>query len=186
MTTSAEPDRPQPRSPVQRFGLGLLGVVALVAAVWLTQAEFILVTDEQNGEFPASPFTLREDDFHHPRLELLRRRERLDDVVAGARTQFETIVRLRAWARRQGCPGTAAASLKGSAAGLRQKDPHRIEPRDFSSEGCKGEGRGKRGTACPLSSLRSPLSYHTIASGFSSSVLNVLRNAEPVAPSMTR
>jgi hypothetical protein len=101
VTTSAAPDAPQPRSPLQRFVLGLLVVVALAAAAWMTQAEFILVTDEQNGEFPVSPFSLREDDFHHPRLELLRRRERLDDVVAGARTQFETIVRLRAWARRQ-------------------------------------------------------------------------------------
>jgi hypothetical protein len=75
-------------------------VVALAAFVWVTQAEFVLVTDEQNGEFPVSPYALREDDFHHPHLALLRRRERLD-VVAGARTQFETIVRLRAWARRQ-------------------------------------------------------------------------------------
>lgn len=92
---------PGSQSPLKRFLLGLVVVVSLAACLWITQSEFILVTDEQNGEFPLSPYALREDDFHHPRLALLRRRERLDDVVAGARTQFETIVRLRAWARRQ-------------------------------------------------------------------------------------
>ena len=107
MTISGHPDPPDaPDPPAQasapkRFVLSLLGVLALAAVVWLGQTEIILVTDEQNGEFPVSPFALREDDFHHPRLELLRRRERLDDVVAGATTQFETIVRLRAWVRRQ-------------------------------------------------------------------------------------
>src|SRR5258708_5571848 len=95
------PDPRRSGPPLRRFGLGLLVVVILAACIWMTQAEFILVTDEQNGEFPVSPYALREDSFHHPRLALLRRRERLDDVVAGARTQFETIIRLRAWARRQ-------------------------------------------------------------------------------------
>jgi hypothetical protein len=95
------------RSAVRRFACGLLAVLVLGGLVWIAQSEFILVTDERNGEFPVSPYALHEDDFHHPRLELLRRRERLDDVVAGARTQFETVVRLRAWTRRQWDSGPA-------------------------------------------------------------------------------
>jgi hypothetical protein len=81
------------------FG-ALLAVVLLLAGS-AAQSELILVTAEQNGEFPASSYTLQEDDFHHPRLELLRSREKLDEVVAPAATQFETILRLRSWARRQ-------------------------------------------------------------------------------------
>src|SRR5262249_45322567 len=50
---------------------------------------------------------LSEDDFHHPRLQLLRSREKLDEVTAGARTQFQAALRLRAWAHRQWQPGVS-------------------------------------------------------------------------------
>ncbi len=72
---------------------------------WVAQSEIVLVTSEHNGEFAASSYSLREDDFHHPRLQLLRSREKLDEVVSSATSQFETIVLLRAWARRQWEPG---------------------------------------------------------------------------------
>jgi hypothetical protein len=68
---------------------------------WVAQSEILLVTSEHDGEFAVSSYTLREDDFRHPRLQLLRRREHLDEVVSTATTQFETIVLLRAWVHRQ-------------------------------------------------------------------------------------
>jgi len=75
--------------------------MALGLVAWAAQSEIVLVTSENNGEFPASSYVLREDDFHHPRLRLLRSRERLDEVVSSADTQFEKIVLLRAWVRMQ-------------------------------------------------------------------------------------
>jgi hypothetical protein len=68
---------------------------------WAAQSEFAVVTDEHNGEFTASSYTLREDDFHNPRLALLRSREKLDEIVSGADTQFGKLLRLRGWAHSQ-------------------------------------------------------------------------------------
>jgi hypothetical protein len=82
-----------------------IGVVAL--AVWAAQAEIVFVSEEQNGEVKASSYTLSEDDFHHPRLQLLRSREKLDEVIAGARTEFQAALRLRAWTHRQWQPGAS-------------------------------------------------------------------------------
>lgn len=89
--------RPRPR----RIVVWAVTAVAAVLIGWLAQTEILLVTSEDNGEFPASSYALREDDFHHPRLRLLREREKLDDVVSTAKTQFEKIVLLRGWAHRQ-------------------------------------------------------------------------------------
>lgn len=68
---------------------------------WVAQSEIVLVTREHNGEIAVSSYALREDNFGHPRLQLLRSREKLDEVVSTAETQFEKIVLLRAWVRRQ-------------------------------------------------------------------------------------
>jgi len=76
-------------------------MAATVLIGWLAQTEILLVTNEHNGEFPVSSYALREDDFHHPRLRQLRSREKLDEVVSTAKTQFEKIVLLRRWAHRQ-------------------------------------------------------------------------------------
>ena len=75
--------------------------LALALALFLAQTEVVLVTSVENGEFPVSAPVLKEDDFHHPRLALLRTRERLDEIVAGAKTEFDAIVRLRHWTHRQ-------------------------------------------------------------------------------------
>lgn len=80
----------------------MLAAVALFSA----QAELVIVTSEDNGEIPVASYSLREDNFRHPRLQLLRTRENLDDVVAGAATQFEAILRLMHWTRRQWEPGS--------------------------------------------------------------------------------
>jgi len=68
---------------------------------WVAQSEIVLVTSEHNGEFAVSSYAFREDDFHHPRLQLLRSREKLDEVISTAESQFEKIILLRAWVRRQ-------------------------------------------------------------------------------------
>ncbi len=80
------------------------GAALLIGAVllaWAAQSEIILVTNEVNGELRVSSYVLQEDDFQHPRLQLLRQREKLDDVVAGAKSQFEKILLLRRWAHDQ-------------------------------------------------------------------------------------
>jgi hypothetical protein len=93
-------------APHLRRTFAIAAVVAVVLlAVWLAQSEIVLVTEEQNGELKTSSYTLNEDDFLHPRLQLLRSREKLDDVTAGARTEFQAALRLRAWAHRQWQPG---------------------------------------------------------------------------------
>lgn len=89
----------------KRIVAGAVAVLAAGLIGWVAQAEIVLVTGEQNGEFVAASYALREDDFHHPRLALLRSREKLDELVSTAKSQFEAIVRLRAWARRQWEPG---------------------------------------------------------------------------------
>ncbi|HET8948778.1 MAG TPA: transglutaminase-like domain-containing protein [Candidatus Polarisedimenticolia bacterium] len=81
-------------------GLLLAGLL-----LWVAQSEIVVVTDEENGEIPSSSYVLEEEDFRHPRLQLLRSRERLDEVVAGTPRQFEAALRLRAWAHRQWEPG---------------------------------------------------------------------------------
>src|SRR5258705_550633 len=95
-----------PRLPRCRQVVGcaiLLLATGLIG--WVAQSEIVLVTSEQNGEIAVTSRALREDDFRNARLQLLRSRERLDEVVSAARTQFEAIVLLRAWARRQWEPG---------------------------------------------------------------------------------
>jgi transglutaminase superfamily protein len=80
---------------------GALLVLAAGLFGWAAQSEFILITGERNGEFSTTPPTLREDDFHNPRLELLRAREKLDELISGAPRQFDKIVVLRRWVRKQ-------------------------------------------------------------------------------------
>jgi hypothetical protein len=74
-----------------------------VAALGLN---FNYVLDFTNGSLLKAGYRLSEDRASNPRLRLLRTREHLDRVVAPGRTQFEKIVLLRAWTRRQWEPGT--------------------------------------------------------------------------------
>ena len=85
----------------------VLGAVTLLGTLllWIAQSEIVLVTAEENGEFASSSYVLEEEDFRHPRLLELRRRERFDALLAGAPRPFEAAVRLRAWTRRQWEPG---------------------------------------------------------------------------------
>jgi hypothetical protein len=90
----------------RRLVYAVAGLALVALLLWAAQSELVLVTAEENGEFAASSYVLAEDDFRHPRLLMLRERERLDELVAGAPRQFEAAVRLRAWAQRQWKAGT--------------------------------------------------------------------------------
>src|SRR5437016_4128197 len=68
---------------------------------YAARTPWIVVAARQNGEFLASQYRIQEDDFSHPRLKLLRRREHLDDVVAPGKTQFDKIRLLQHWAHKQ-------------------------------------------------------------------------------------
>ena len=90
----------------RRLFYAVAGLLLAALLLWVAQAEIVLVTAEENGEIPASSYVLEEEDFRHPRLQLLRTREKLDEVVAGMPRQFEAALRLRSWARSQWEPGT--------------------------------------------------------------------------------
>lgn len=83
----------------------LILLVVLAAALFAAQVELVVVTGVENGELPTASYSLREDDFAHPRLAMLRARERLDEVVGGSATQFVAVMRLMRWARSQWEPG---------------------------------------------------------------------------------
>lgn len=75
--------------------------VAVVALILLWRQPLMLVTHQENGEWLASTYRLEEDAPSHPRLKLLRQREKLDDVIAPGKTEFEKIVLLRHWVHSQ-------------------------------------------------------------------------------------
>lgn len=76
----------------------LLPVAALCAYAPLRSIQILPL---KNGRIATTSYAMREDPWQHPRLRRLRQREGLDAVVAPAKTQFEKIVLLRRWARRQ-------------------------------------------------------------------------------------
>jgi hypothetical protein len=80
--------------------IAILLVIGMVAS-FLSYVPFIHIISIKNGEFLMTRYPLIEDPWNHPRLQELRRREHLDEIVAPGRTQFEKIVRLRHWTRRQ-------------------------------------------------------------------------------------
>jgi hypothetical protein len=98
--------RPQPAGDPalkkkKRIRLWSAGVLLAVLAGVFAQYPLIWITDQKDGEFLVSEYTMREDDFKDPRLQTLRRREHLDEVVAPGKTQFDKIVLLRHWAHMQ-------------------------------------------------------------------------------------
>lgn len=75
----------------------LIGSLLLSAAV-LVFSSFSVVWDMHDGAAPGRAVSFSSDSPDHPRLRLLRARERLDEVVAPGRMEFDKIVLLRRWA----------------------------------------------------------------------------------------
>jgi len=66
-----------------------------------TPARGIVVKELDNGQIAPPEFPFLYESLGHPRLRELRSTEKLDQVVARGRTEFEKIVLLRSWARSQ-------------------------------------------------------------------------------------
>lgn len=76
--------------------LSAVGVLAGCGGATLPEAR-----PTRQGAVEKPRFTFVYEDLDHPLLGLLRERERLDEVTAGAASEFDALVRLRHWARRQ-------------------------------------------------------------------------------------
>ena len=63
--------------------------------------EGLKVSEIHNEEIVRSSVPFTYEPFDHPRLKELRERHKLDEVTAGARTEFELIERLAAWSARR-------------------------------------------------------------------------------------
>lgn len=59
------------------------------------------VVEVQNEEIVRTSIPFAYERFDHPRLKELRQTHKLDDVVSGAKTEFEQITRLAAWSSKQ-------------------------------------------------------------------------------------
>jgi len=79
----------------------LAAVLALAAAVYVAQAGCIVTTHLNNGNFFIGSYPVDEEDPYHPRLQLLRRREQLDKVIAPGETELDKVVLLLDWTHRQ-------------------------------------------------------------------------------------
>ena len=59
------------------------------------------VTEHHNPRIVRTSLPYEYEDVNHPKLLELRRKYHLDDVVAGAKTEFEKMVRIRDWVAKQ-------------------------------------------------------------------------------------
>src|SRR5262245_28558618 len=81
--------------PLFVFG-ALLGL-----GFYFSRAEFVQVIKLKNGRVFAGRYRVQEENWDHPRLQLLRTREKLDQVIAGGNREFDKIILLRKWAHDQ-------------------------------------------------------------------------------------
>lgn len=77
-------------------------IAAIIAAVFfIARYHFIRIVKIHNGNFLVTRYPLKEENWDHPRLKLLRMRENLDAVIAPGKSEFDKIVLLRKWAHEQ-------------------------------------------------------------------------------------
>jgi len=101
-------------------GLVLVGVAARAdgpaatgaSEMKATQPNVYRVISLDNGRIVRSRYAFTYQDITHPDLTWLRRTEGLDEVVAGARREFEIITRLAAWTARQWMYGGAGPAVR--------------------------------------------------------------------------
>jgi len=99
-----QPQQPQPSALKVFFGRHkkvVSGVIILAAALFVSQVSFIIPIKTDNGNFFIANYDVAEEDFDHPKLRLLRQREHLDEVIRPGETQFDKLVLLRKWTRKQ-------------------------------------------------------------------------------------
>ena len=81
-----------------RLGEITLATTPTLARDW-TKA--IKVVDYHNEEIVRTSIPFRYEPFTQPKLKELRTRYKLDDIVSGAKTEFDIITKLAAWSSRQ-------------------------------------------------------------------------------------
>ncbi|MBI5201813.1 MAG: transglutaminase domain-containing protein [Elusimicrobia bacterium] len=84
-----------------RWGRWFGALLFAAGAAAFARLETIVTLSSQNGMYMMGRFRLAEDPVDHPRLQLLRKREKLDGVIAPGKTQLEKFVLLRHWAHEQ-------------------------------------------------------------------------------------
>ncbi|MDQ7774023.1 MAG: hypothetical protein RDU13_10950 [Elusimicrobiales bacterium] len=98
-------NKPQPDvKPGPRFRYAVPAAVLGAALLLFARWGFVVTVSENNGRWVVASHQAVEEDFAHPSLARLREREKLQNLKAG-RSQLETMVALRGWARRQWEPG---------------------------------------------------------------------------------
>lgn len=99
-------NRPQPEpKPGPRFKYAVPAAISGLLLIVFAAAAFVLKVSENNGRWAVASHQAVEEDLSHPALKRLREREKLGALKAG-RSQLETIVALRGWARKQWEPGS--------------------------------------------------------------------------------
>ncbi|MDD8013995.1 MAG: hypothetical protein PHX05_11010 [Acidobacteriota bacterium] len=98
-------NKPQPEvKPGPRFKYAVPAVILGAALLLFARWGFVVTVSENNGRWAVASHQAVEEDFAHPSLKRLREREKLEGMRSG-RSQLETMVALRGWARRQWEPG---------------------------------------------------------------------------------
>jgi hypothetical protein len=77
------------------FCLFVFGLVAFL------RHPVVYVARNNGGDVVMASYRFSEENFEHSRLEQLRRREKLDQVIAAGKTELEKVVLLRHWVRSQ-------------------------------------------------------------------------------------
>ncbi|HCE97518.1 MAG: hypothetical protein A2021_09570 [Elusimicrobia bacterium GWF2_52_66] len=94
-TVQSSPGVPNIRT--KRAVICVLTVILLLAAA---RSEFIVTVGK--SAFPPiwSYYQLEQENFNHPRLQLLRKREKLDEITSEGQTEFEKLLLLRRWTNK--------------------------------------------------------------------------------------
>jgi len=92
---------PGPPKSRRRLKQAVIALLLIGVAVCLARWDFITVVGLKNGEFVVMRYRFFDESADLPRLQLLRKREKLDQVIAPGKTQFEKFVLLRKWVHDQ-------------------------------------------------------------------------------------